>query len=450
MKRKTLSAVLLVSGFILFSIVSSSLAMVSAREVSRNSSFAFATQETIIVDDDVSRTNREDWFYIENVQPGLMTVEVAWGNTYNLNCYISTTASRYTALASGISTANPESCSYTIQTAGTYYFGIVLSTNGRTDTTPYTATITYFSGEDPNPDTIDPVVSITAPISGVTVGDTISIAATASDADSGIDYLSCSFDGNSLGSDFTEPFGWTFDTTTIVNGIYDIVVTAYDVAGNFATDTISVEVYNEDDPIPGDGEKIAVFFWASDAGAQWVIDEYWAVLQNEGYTKMFNFEDTSDFEADFNTVDDYENPEDTVFFYLFGHGNNNGEDSLTAFAPGTSIVYSSELRVMFDRLDAERIGYLVESCHSGGFPVDFHAAPYLAMSTSDEDHNSYAISTIPGEGLFSDAFFNHVDDGFNAVDSFYYAEQVVFDNARNPNRMQYPLIADYSTYVWFA
>ncbi len=451
MKRKNVSVFVLASCFIFFFVFSSSFSVVNATAVFTNDSFSFATQETVHIEDDVSKINKEDWFYIENVQPGLMTIEIAWGNSYNLNCYISTAASSAAALAEGTSYDNPESCSYLVQTAGTYYFGIVLKQAGRTVTTAYTTTITYYSGEDPNPDdTVPPTVSLLAPATGAIVSDTISISATAADADSGLDYLSCSVDGTSLGSDFSAPYGWTFDTTAVADGFYTIDVTAYDNAGNSATDSISIEVYNDNDPNPGDGEKIAVFFWASDAGAQWVIDEYWAVLQAEGYTKMFNFEDTADFEADFNIVEAYEQPEDTVFFYLFGHGNNNGEDSLTAFAPGTSVVYSSELRILFDTLDAERIGMLIESCHSGGFPLDLEASPYLAMSTSDEDHNSYAINTIPGEGLFSDAFFNHVNEGYNAVDSFYFARQVVFDNARNTRFMQYPLIADYSDYVWFA
>ena len=408
--------------------------------------FSFSTIETVTVENSVSRYNREDWVIIENVEPGLMTLEVSWANSYNIDCYISTSASRYDALAQGITTLNPESCGYEITTAGDYYIGIVMTSKGRIDDTPYTAVATFYSGSGSD-DITAPEVSIMSPADGVIVSDTISITATASDLESGMDYVVCNFGGISLGADSSSPYSWTFDTTTVYDGVYTLTVTAYDIAGNSATDTISVETDNG--IVEPDGEKIAVFFWASDAGAQWVIDEYWAVLQAEGYTKIFNFEDTADFEADFATVEAYEDPEDTIFFYLFGHGNNNGEDSLTVFAPGTSLVYSSELRVMFDTLDAERIGYLIESCHSGGFPLDFQAEPYLAMSTSDETHNSYAISSIPGEGLFSDAFFDHVYDGFNAVDSFYFARQVVFDNARNDRFSQFPLIEDYSDYVWF-
>ena len=228
-------------------------------------------------------------------------------------------------------------------------------------------------------------------------------------------------------------------------GTWYIMVRSYSGTGDYQL-RVTIEEPEQNNPA---AENIAVFFWASDAGAQWVIDEYWDVLQGEGYTKIYNFEDTSNFASAFNVVDTYVGPEDTVFFYLFGHGNNNGADSYTAFAPSTSIVYSSEFRTMMDGLDTTRKAFLIESCHSGGFPEDFEASPYLAMSTSDQTHNAYAVGSLPNEGIFSNAFFEHVSAGYNAVDSFNYARQVVFDGASSDTYMQYPLISNYSDYIWF-
>lgn len=442
--KKNILGVLLIGSILLsfglfFTATATDNKLVGEREAN-----AFA-QVSTTVEDDLSKFNKEDWFYIEDVAAGMMTLEVSF-STYDIDIYIATDASTATALASSTGSDNPEYCSYNIQTAGTYYLGIKLISSTRGSTrVPYSAYITWYEGEPIPGDEIDPIVSITAPADGATVSDTITISATASDADSGIDYLVCSFGGNNLGTGTS----WNFDTSTVENGVYPIVVTAYDVAGNSASDTISVTTDNEV-VVPPEGEKIFVAFWASDAGVQANTDEYWAVLQNEGYTKRFDFRDTADFEADFNTVDAYEDEGDTVFFYLFGHGNNNGEDSLTCFAPGTSLVWSSELRVMFDRLEAGRVGYFIESCHSGGFPIDFQAEPYLAMSTSDEDHNSYALATLPGEGKMSHYFFDYVVDGYCAVDAFYLARQDILDEARNSRFAQYPLIADYSDYVWFA
>jgi len=513
--------------------------------------FSLATQTTDTLTGSVS--GREvDYFMLENVEPGLMSVSVSWGNSNDIDCYICNSASYTDYLARGYTTNNPETCSYTITTSGTYYIAIRMYSWWASSTT-YTATVTYYtggSGEDITP----PTVSITSPSDGATVKDSITIEASASDTESGVDYLECEIGGNNLPVDSSSPYSWTFDTTTLTDGQYTINVKAYDNAGNFATDSVVVNILNTQssneifsgvtvsgnlaaqydtymyfinvgaDAIsmetiltcgsadfdvygrlgaepttstydwrgytsggeevtyntPGEGtwyimvrsysgtgdyqlrvtieepeqnnpaaENIAVFFWASDAGAQWVIDEYWDVLQGEGYTKIYNFEDTSNFASAFNVVDTYVGPEDTVFFYLFGHGNNNGADSYTAFAPSTSIVYSSEFRTMMDGLDTTRKAFLIESCHSGGFPEDFEASPYLAMSTSDQTHNAYAVGSLPNEGIFSNAFFEHVSAGYNAVDSFNYAREVVFDGASSDTYMQYPLISNYSDYIWF-
>lgn len=195
------------------------------------------------------------------------------------------------------------------------------------------------------------------------------------------------------------------------------------------------------EPPPSGGEKIAIFFWASDAGTSTVINKYITYLQAEGYTKFYNFKDSTNVAADCQTVDAYEDSEDTIFVYIIGHGNNDGSHSYTAFRPSGSYVYSNTFRGYMNLWEAPRKCILVESCHSGDWADDFAASPYLAMSTSDETHVSYAYSTLPGEGKFSYYFFRHVYDGYNAVDSYYYA--------RNYCTNQYPKIQDYSSYVWF-
>lgn len=515
------------------------------------SQFSLSQQVTADFDGAVGR-GETDWFTVD-AEPGLMSLSVSWGNSYDIDCYICSTQSTSNYLARGYTTNNPETCSYNIQTAGTYYIAVKMY-SWWASSTAYTGTLTWFAEGGSGDDTTPPTVSITNPSNGQIVSGTITINADAAD-ETELDYVAVSIDSGSWTSDTSSPYSWTWDTTSAAEGAHTITVRAYDAAGNTADDSITVTVQNdvtsnelfsgvtktsslaaqydtemwyinvdssiismrtvltcgsadfdvygrlgaepttstydwrgytsggedvtfsnpdagtwyimvrsysgtgsygltvtleeEEEPNP-DGEKIAVFFWASDAGAQWVIDEYWSVLQGEGYTKMFNFKDTSNFQSDFNTVAAYEGSEDTIFFYLFGHGNNNGVDSYTAFRPSSSIVYSSSLRTMFDTLDAARIGYLIESCHSGGFPQDFHVSPYLSMSTSDADHNAYAVGSLPNEGIFSDAFFDAVDAGYTAVQAFDYAEQVVFDGAGGTDTyMQYPQIADYSTYVWF-
>ncbi|MBN1330266.1 MAG: hypothetical protein JXA54_12400 [Candidatus Heimdallarchaeota archaeon] len=194
-------------------------------------------------------------------------------------------------------------------------------------------------------------------------------------------------------------------------------------------------------PPPSGGEKIAVFFWASDAGTATVINKYITYLQREGYTKFFNFKDSTNVASACQSVDDYETSEDTIFVYIIGHGNNDGSHSYTCFRPSASVVYSNTFRGYMNNWEAGRKAIFVESCHSGDWADDFRASPYLAMSTSDETHVSYAYSTLPGEGKMSYYFFQRVYAGYNAVDSYNYARQYCTN--------QYPKIADYSTYVWF-
>ncbi|MFW9977812.1 MAG: PPC domain-containing protein [Candidatus Thorarchaeota archaeon] len=196
----------------------------------------------------------------------------------------------------------------------------------------------------------------------------------------------------------------------------------------------------------GEAEKIAVFFWASDAGTQTVINEYKGYLQNEGYTKFFEFRDTSNFYSDFSQVAAYEDADDIVFFYLFGHGNNDGYHSYTAFAPSSSIVYSNTFRSYCDQLDSTKVGMLISSCHSGDFADDMAGGGYLAMSSSDEEHNSWAVGALPGEEVFANYFWNYVKNGYNAVDAFYAAKALM---PTSGTYVQNPKIVNQCSYTFF-
>ena len=122
-----------------------------------------------------------------------MSLSVSWGNSYDIDCYICTSASTSTYLARGYTTNNPETCSYNIQTAGTYYIGIKMYTRW-SSTTAYTGTLTWYTEGSSGDDTTDPTLSITSPSNGAIVSDSISITATASD-NIGVDYVQCNVDG---------------------------------------------------------------------------------------------------------------------------------------------------------------------------------------------------------------------------------------------------------------
>ncbi|NHK30083.1 MAG: carboxypeptidase regulatory-like domain-containing protein [Asgard group archaeon] len=194
------------------------------------------------------------------------------------------------------------------------------------------------------------------------------------------------------------------------------------------------------------GEKIAVFFYADDAANLDIIDEYMDILEDEHFTKFFEFRQSVDVESDCQTVADYEIEEDTIFVYIWAHGIYDDEEEYSSLSYFKSLqnspVYSFEFKGYMDDWDAERKCLLVESCYSGTWAKDFAESPYLAMSSSDETHESKFMA--PWEGKFSHYFFEHVEDGYTAVQSFYYAE-----NYCDAPYNQYPVIRDYSSYVWF-
>jgi hypothetical protein len=208
-------------------------------------------------------------------------------------------------------------------------------------------------------------------------------------------------------------------------------------------------VYGEgtnDFELVGIGEKIGVFFWASDAGRQTDIDKYIGYLEeDEDYDTFYEFEDSSNVASDCGTVDAYEIDADTIFVYIIGHGSNVGGHSYTNFANGSSNTGSHTFRGYMDNWEANRKAILVESCEAGDWADDFAASPYLAMATSDESHSAYTYmgEDTPYEGKFSHYFFAQQHLGAVATAAFSHA----YDLTTSP--AQYAKISDYSTYVWF-
>jgi len=328
-------------------------------------------------------------------------------------------------------TSSGEEVTYSNPGAGTWYI-MVRSYSGSGSYT-LTVTLTY-SG----PDTTPPAVTITNPSSGATVSGTTTISFTATDAN-GISSRRILVDGTQVST--SSSYNWI--TTGYADGSsHTIRCEATDPSGNTGYSQISVTV---DNSAPA-GEKIGVFFWASDAGTQTVINEYKVIMQNEGYTKFFEFKDTSNFYSDFQQVAAYEDANDIVFFYLFGHGNNDGYHSYTAFAPSSSIVYSNTFRSYCDTLDSTKVGMFISSCDSGDWADDMEGGGYLAISSSDEDHYSWAVSTLPGEEVFANYWWNYINQGYNAIEAFNLADALM---PTSGTYVQNPKLCDECSYMFF-
>ena len=105
------------------------------------------------------------------------------------------------------------------------------------------------------PDTTDPVVSVSAPSSGGTVsGSSVTLSASASDNISvtGVRFY---VDGNPIGNEDTaSPFSITWDSTSVADGTHSVTALARDGAGNTALSAAQSFIVSQSstpDPTPG-------------------------------------------------------------------------------------------------------------------------------------------------------------------------------------------------------
>ncbi|TKJ36270.1 MAG: hypothetical protein CEE38_12710 [Planctomycetes bacterium B3_Pla] len=145
-----------------------------------------------------------------------------------------------------------------------------------TDTTGQTAShsiLVLVSNAVSNP----PTLTITSPTNGSTVSGTIDVAANAS-ADNGISQVAFFVDATSIGVDTDAPYGVTWNSASVADGVYMIIATATDMIGHTASDLIFVQVSNAANNPPtveitsppdgsefNDGESIAFAGTAIDA-----------------------------------------------------------------------------------------------------------------------------------------------------------------------------------------
>jgi hypothetical protein len=95
-------------------------------------------------------------------------------------------------------------------------------------------------------DTTAPAVNITSPANNSTVSATITLTATATDADSPVSFVQFLMDGLNAGARATSaPYSISFDTTTFPNGNHILTAVAQDPAGNQATSaTVTITISN--------------------------------------------------------------------------------------------------------------------------------------------------------------------------------------------------------------
>ena len=102
-----------------------------------------------------------------------------------------------------------------------------------------------------NPDTTGPTVSITAPSGGATLSGTVTLTASAADAD-GVAGVRFQVDGVDIGTEDTSaPYSRSWNTNSATEGVHVLTAIARDTAGNTTTSApVSVTVDNVDDTAP--------------------------------------------------------------------------------------------------------------------------------------------------------------------------------------------------------
>ena len=99
-------------------------------------------------------------------------------------------------------------------------------------------TISFAVASPPPPDTTAPTVSVTGPAEGASVGQSVTVTATAAD-NTGVTGVQFLLDGVALGAeDTTAPYSVVWNTTTASNGPHTLSARARDAAGNLATSAV--------------------------------------------------------------------------------------------------------------------------------------------------------------------------------------------------------------------
>jgi len=247
---------------------------------------------------------------------------------------------------------------------------------------------------------------------------------------SGLDYMYFSLDGQSreIYGDTVFPMPKSGSHSIYVTGFDEYGFPYYSGVRQFSVDMI---------------DKVAVILYASDANSnngdptyQWMaegyIDEYTGKLYNgEGYRKFYIYRDVGS-QTEFNNiidclVDKRIDYQDEIFFYIWGHGNYYSGNSHTCldykdYWRLSSSHYWNKLNYLYDETGSIKIGFLVESCYSGGFEEDFRGKyPFLAMTSSSTTRSSY-IDGITREAVFSAYFWDEVSGGNNAYEAFFDAK----------------------------
>ena len=100
-------------------------------------------------------------------------------------------------------------------------------------------------GTAPEPDIIDPLVSITSLEEGSTVSSSITVSVSATDNE-GVETVELYIDGTLFGTSTTDPHNFYWNTDDLPEGYYELSAIAYDTSGNIGySDSVTIYVHNQ-------------------------------------------------------------------------------------------------------------------------------------------------------------------------------------------------------------
>ena len=154
--------------------------------------------------------------------------------------------------------------------AGSYTANLTISAPGADNPTtivPVTLTVnTTATG-----DTIAPTIALTAPSDGSTVSGPVPLSATASD-NVGVVGVQFTVDGGGAGAELTaSPYGLTWDSTLVPDGVHHISAVARDAAGNVSTAPVATVTVQNSAAVGAYGRSIDIGPGFTDPNARQVV-----------------------------------------------------------------------------------------------------------------------------------------------------------------------------------
>ncbi len=188
---------------------------------------------------------------LDTTPPSVSIASPAAGGTISGTVPVQVTASDNVGVASvilkldgtslGSDTSSPYTFSWNTSTVpnGTHTLtATAADAAGNTASNSISATVSNTTA-----DATPPTVGVSSPAAGATVSGTTSVQVSASD-NVGVTSVGLSVDGVSIGIDTTAPYTFSWNTTSVPNGIHTVTAAASDAAGNTASSSISVTVNN--------------------------------------------------------------------------------------------------------------------------------------------------------------------------------------------------------------